>query len=251
MASGNRPVIGVNVDYVAASKVQRPQLRLNVGYAEAVHAAGGLPVLMPLLGKETEITAFLDQVDGFVLSSGLDLDPRRQGLPRHQAVQPMPDRREEHDRLLVQQLIERQLPVLGIGTGMQLLNVLCGGSLYMHLPEDCPKTMPHRDASCEGPHRHLVNVQPGTRLEEIYGAGELRVNSSHHQAVKQVAARFRSCALAPDGVIEAIEATDSNWFCVGVQWHPESESASALDLQLFECFVQACARQSQPLSIAA
>jgi putative glutamine amidotransferase len=251
MASRTRPVIGLNMDFIAASKVQRPHLRLNNGYAEAVLAAGGLPVLMPLLGKEAEIAAFLEHIDGFVLTSGADLDPRRQGLPRHQAVQPMAERREEHDRLLVQLLLERQLPVLGIGAGMQLLNVICGGSLHMHLPEDCPRAMPHADPSCSGPHRHLVNLQPGTRLEEIYGGCELRVNSNHHQAVKQVAPRFRSCAQAPDGVIEAIEATEGNWFCVGVQWHPESDSASALDAQLFECFVQASARQAQPLRVAA
>ncbi len=251
MASRTRPLIGVNVDFVPASKVQRPHLRVSCGYAESIQAAGGLPVLMPLLGKEGEIAAFLDRLDGFLLSSGPDLDPRRQGLPRHAAVQPMPERREENDRNLLRILLERQMPILGVGAGMQLLNVMCGGSLYMHLPEDCPRAMPHADPSCSGPHRHLVNLQPGTRLEEIYGGGELRVNSCHHQAVKQVGADLRCCAVAPDGVIEAIETTDPNWFCIGVQWHPESDSASALDLQLFECFVQACARQSQPLAAAA
>jgi putative glutamine amidotransferase len=251
MATRTRPVIGVNVDLVAASKVQRPHLRLAQGYAEAIQTAGGLPLLMPLLGKVPEINAFLDHVDGFMLSGGGDLDPRRQGLPRHGAVQPMPERREEHDRLLVRLLLERQLPILAIGVGMQLINVLHGGTLHMHLPEDCPRAMPHVDPSCNGPHRHLVNLVTGTRLEEIYGGGELRVNSSHHQAVKQVGDGLRTCALAPDGVIEAVETTDSSWFCVGVQWHPESESASALDLQLFECFVQACARQPQALAAAA
>lgn len=251
MAVQTRPVIGVNVDFVAASKAQRPHLRLAAGYAESIQTAGGLPVLMPLLAKETELVAFLDRVDGFVLSSGLDLDPRKQGLPRHAAVQPMPERREDHDRILLRLLMERQLPILAIGAGMQLLNVMTGGSLHMHLPQDCPRAMPHVDPSCSGPHRHLVNLQPGTRLEEIYGGSELRVNSAHHQAVKQVGAGFRTCASAPDGVIEAIETTDTDWFCIGVQWHPESESASALDLQLFECFVQACARLPQSFAAAA
>lgn len=251
MASRTRPVIGVNLDFVPASKVQRPHLRVSCGYAESIQTVGGLPVLMPLLGKESEIAAFLDQVDGFLMTSGLDLDPRRQGLPRHSAVQPMPERREDHDRILLRLLMERQLPILGIGTGMQLLNVVWGGTLYMHLPAECPRAMPHFDPSCSGPHRHLVNLQPGTRLEEIYGGSELRVNSSHHQAVKQVGAGMRASAIAPDGVIEAIETTDASWFCIGVQWHPESDCASALDLQLFECFVQACARQSQPLVTAA
>jgi putative glutamine amidotransferase len=88
-------------------------------------------------------------------------------------------------------------------------------------------------------------------MEEIYGAGEIRVNSCHHQAVRQVGSDLRVSASAPDGVIEAIESTDANWFCIGVQWHPESETASALDLQLFELFIQACLRQAQPLQLAA
>jgi putative glutamine amidotransferase len=251
MASQTRPLIGMNVDFVPASKVHRPHLRLNAGYPEAVLAAGALPVLMPIFGKEAEISAFLDRVDGFILTGGPDLDPRKQGLPRHASVHPMPERREDNDRILARQLLQRQTPTLGIGVGMHLLNVLCGGTLYIHLPEECPRAMPHSDPSSDGPHRHIVNLQAGTRLEEIYGGGELRINGNHHQAVKKVGARFRTAALAPDNVIEAIESTDPNWFCVGVQWHPEADSASALDLQLFECFVQACARQAEPLALAA
>src|SRR5262249_50886357 len=133
----------------------------------------------------------------------------------------------------------RRIPVLAIGLGMQQLNVTLGGTLYLHLPEELPRAMPHRDPTGQA-HRHLVLVEPGTRLEEIYGGGEIRVNSSHHMAVRQLGTGLRAAALAPDGVIEAVETTDSHWFCIGVQWHPESESSSALDQQLFECFLQAC-----------
>jgi putative glutamine amidotransferase len=163
----------------------------------------------------------------------------------------MPERREENDRVLVRRVVERQMPVLAIGLGMQQLNVACGGSLHQHIPEDQPRAMPHRDPSSIGPHRHAVLLEPNTRLDEIYGGGEIRVNSSHHQAVCKVGNRLRVSALAPDGIIEAIEAVDPNWFCIGVQWHPESETASALDMQLLECFIQACLRQAQPLQLAA
>jgi putative glutamine amidotransferase len=251
MAQQTRPLIGLNVDYVPAGKATRPHLRLNVGYAESVFAAGGMPVLMPVLGQEAPIGAFLDRVDGFVLTGGLDLDPRKQGLPRHPSVKAMPELREDHDRTLVRLILRRQMPVLGIGVGMHQLNIACGGNLYMHLPEELPRSMPHRDTSSEGPHRHLVNLKSGTRLDEVYGGGELRVNSNHHQAVKQPGARFRIAAVAPDGVIEAIESTDNAWFCVGVQWHPEADAASVLDLQLFESLVQACIRQAEPLEMAA
>jgi putative glutamine amidotransferase len=251
MAHHTRPLIGINADFVPAGKTTPAQMRLNAGYFEAVLAAGGLPVVMPLLGKEAEINAFLDRVDGFLLTGGLDLDPKRQGQPTHPSVQPMPERREENDRALVRRILARQVPVLGVGVGMHQLNVALGGNLYLHLPEEQPRAMPHFDPSCHGPHRHAVLLQPNTRLDEIYGGGEIRVNSNHHQAVKTVAGKLRISALAPDGIIEAVEAVDPNWFCVGVQWQPESDTASALDMQLFECFIQACIRQAQPLELAA
>lgn len=250
MARQTRPFIGINTDFISASKTTSAHVRLNAGYFEAVLAAGGLPVILPPLVKDAETNDLLDRLDGVVLTGGLDMDPKRQGLPSHPAVQPMAARREENDKVLVQRIIARQMPVLAVGVGMHQLNAACGGALFLHLPEEQPRALPHFDSS-GGPHRHAVLLEPNTRLDEIYGGGEIRVNSSHHQAVRQVGSRLRVCALAPDGVIEAIEAVDPNWFCMGVQWQPESETASALDMQLFECFVQACIRQSQPLELAA
>jgi putative glutamine amidotransferase len=250
MAHQTRPFIGINSDFVPAGKTTTAHTRVHVGYVDAVVAAGGLPVIIPPFGKEAEINAMLDRLDGIILSGGLDMDPKKQGLASHPAVQPMPERREENDRLLVPLVVSRQMPVLAIGLGMQQLNMTCGGTLFLHLPEDQPRALPHKDPT-GGPHRHAVLLEPNTRLDEIYGGGEIRVNSAHHQAVRQVGAKLRVCALAPDGIIEAIEAVDPNWFCIGVQWHPESETASALDMQLFECFVQACLRQAQPLELAA
>jgi putative glutamine amidotransferase len=244
MARQTRPLIGINADFVPASKVNSPFIRLNAGYLDNVVGAGGLPVVVPSMGKDIDVDGWLDRLDGFILTgSAQDLDPRRLGMLSHTSVQPLPERREESDRLLVRRLLERRLPLLAIGLGMQQLNVACGGTLYVHLPQDMPRAMPHRDPT-GAPHRHLVLIEPGTRTEEIFGAGEIRVNSAHHQAVRQVGDRLRIGARAPDGVIEAIESTDAQWFCVGVQWHPESESASALDLQLFEYFMQACLRQA-------
>ena len=190
MAHQTRPFVGINADYVPASKVNTPFMRLNAGYLDNVVAAGGLPVVVPPLGKEIDLEAWLDRLDGFILTgSPLDLDPRRLGMPPHSSVQPLPERRED-DRLLVRRILERRLPVLAIGLGMQQLNVACGGSLYVHLPQDMPRAMPHRDPT-GAPHRHIVLIEPNTRMEEIYGAGEIRVDSAHHQAVRQVGADLR------------------------------------------------------------
>lgn len=251
MPHSARPVIGVNVDYAPATKNAKAQLRLHPGYADAILHAGGTPLLMPPIERERDMTAFLDLCDGFLLTGGLDLDPRRLGQPNHTSIQPMPERREGSDRRLVQEILRRRMPVLGVGVGMQLLNVLCGGSLYQHLPEDLPRSLPHFDRNAIEPHRHVVKVLANTRMDEIYGVTELFVVSMHHQAVRNVGHLFRACAKAPDGVIEAIEAVDPNWFAFGVQWHPEAESASALDQQLLECFLQASIRQREPLSLVA
>jgi putative glutamine amidotransferase len=250
MAAATRPLIGINADFLAASKQNRAVARLHAGYFDAVMAAGGLPIILPPLGAKSELDSLLDLLDGFVLSGGLDMDPRRQGRMTHQALKPMAARREENDQILIKLLLQRRLPLLGIGLGMQQINLALGGSLFLHLPEDLPRSMPHLDPM-GGAHRHIVLLEAGTQLEEIYGGGELRVNSSHHQAIREVAEGLRIGAKAPDGVIEAVESEDPDWFYVGVQWHPESETASALDQQLFECFVQACLRKNEPVRLAA
>jgi putative glutamine amidotransferase len=250
MPPPSRPLIGLNTDFVPAGRAAAAHVRLDAGYFDAVLTAGGLPVLLPPLPREADLDALLDRLGGVLLVGGLDLNPARHGLTPHPRVQPLADRRDQSDLLLVRRVVQRRLPVLGIGLGAQQLNVALGGSLHLHLPDDVPRAIPHRDPG-GGPHRHAVLIEPGTRLEEIYGGGEVRVNSGHHQAVRQPGRGLRVAALAPDGVVEAVEAADPDWFCVGVQWHPESETASALDTQLFECFVQACARQAAPLPLAA
>lgn len=249
MAKQPRPYIGVNADLVSAGKQTPAMLRLHVGYLDTIVAAGGLPILVPPIGKEVDLDAYLDRLDGFVLSGGVgDLDPRRHGLPNHPAVNLMPERRDDSDRLLVRKLLDRQMPVLAIGLGMQQVNVAMGGTLFYHLPEELPRSLPHRDPS-GGAHRHLCVIEPGTRMEEIYGPGEIRVNSNHHQAVRLPAKGLRIAARSPDGVIEAVETTDPDWFCIGVQWHPEADTSTALDMQLWECFIQACLRQEAELCL--
>jgi putative glutamine amidotransferase len=157
----------------------------------------------------------------------------------------MPERRESADRLLCKLIQQRKMPVLGIGLGMQELNVCNGGGIYLHLPEDMPRGIPHRDPQ-GGPHRHTVVMEPGTRMEEIYGPGEIRVNSYHHQGIRKLAPIFRASALAPDGLIEAYEGKDPGWWVVGVQWHPENEGNISLDMQLIEAFTAAAAAQPAP-----
>jgi putative glutamine amidotransferase len=179
----------------------------------------------------------LDQLQGFVLTGGPDLDPRRDGFMLHPTVRPMDHRREEFDRTLAGMLRERRMPVFGIGVGMQLLNVTHGGNLFLHIPEDAPHALPHKDPQDKS-HRHGLHVEVGSLMERVYGDGEIRVNSMHHMAVDEVAEGFRVTARCPDGIVEAIESEMDDWFALGTQFHPEAVSASALDARIFEEFIE-------------
>ncbi|MCA9036949.1 MAG: gamma-glutamyl-gamma-aminobutyrate hydrolase family protein [Planctomycetaceae bacterium] len=237
--STSKPVIGITGDFRPERYDGAALSWFNTGYYDSVIAAGGLPILLPPFEDEKDLEAIMEKLDGIVLCGcNLDLDPTRIKMHPHPAVKVMPKRREDFDRRLTEMAIARRLPILAIGSGMQLVNVLCGGTLFQHIPEDLPKALHHRDP-VEKNLRHVLEVVPGTRVDAIYGPGEVRVNSNHHMSVKQLANRFRVSATCPDGVVEAYESIEDDWFCLGVQWHPESTNASALDLQIFEAFVDA------------
>ncbi len=241
-----KPIIAMNADFRPASAEHVALTWITSGYYDQVIGAktskspGGIPLVIPPLTEDDDLEVILDKVDGVVLAGcALDLDPKRLGFDKHPATKPMATRREDFDRRLAKMAIERRLPILAIGVGMQTVNVICGGTLFQHIPEDVHKPTQHRD-NVERTLRHIINIVPGTRMDAMYGPGEIRVNSDHHMCVDQLAPVFKASATASDGVIEAYETADDEWFCVGVQWHPESDTASALDMQVFEMFLEAC-----------
>jgi putative glutamine amidotransferase len=231
-----KPLIGINADY-RAGKHDAPAFSfLAAGYYDSVLQAGGLPVVIPPYKDAADIDQILDSLDGLVLVGGADLDPRRDGWMLHPTVVLQDPRREVFDRTLVRLASQRRLPVFGIGAGMQLLNVSQGGNLILHIPEDLPTALPHKDP-LDPDHRHTLEIVPGSLIDRVYGDGELRVNSMHHMAVDEVAPGFEVTARCPDGVIEAIESVMPDWFALGTQFHPEASTASALDLRIFEEFL--------------
>ena len=135
----------------------------------------------------------------------------RLGMEKHPATRAMPTRREDFDRRLCKLAVEMRIPTLAIGVGMQQINVICGGTLFQHIPEAFAKPLHHRDP-VEETLRHIIEIVPGTCIDTIYGPGEIRVNSQHHMCVDQVAKRFRVSATSPDGVVEAYESIDDNWY---------------------------------------
>ena len=231
-----KPLIGINADYRAATDQKPAFSYLCAGYFDSIAAVGGIPVILPPLEEENDLAVVLDQLNGFVLIGGPDLDPQYDGYMRHPTVRTMDPRREAFDRMLVRLIAERRMPVFGIGVGMQLLNLTQGGNLYFHVPEDVPRALPHKDRQDPG-HRHGLEVAPGSLMERVYGDGAIRVNSMHHMACDDVAPGFEVTARCPDGIIEAIESSMDDWWAMGTQFHPEADSASALDLRIFEEFL--------------
>jgi len=235
-----KPLIGINGEFRAARKETVPLSWFNTGYYDSVSASGGLPMLIPPLAEDDDLKEYLSLLDGLVVCGcNHDLDPVRLGMEKHPATRVMPIRREDFDRRLCRLAVEMRLPLLAIGSGMQTLNAVCGGTLHQHIPEDVPESLHHRDP-VESTLRHIIEIVPGTRMDTIYGPGEIRVNSRHHMSVEHLAKHFRVSAAAPDGVIESYESIQDDWYCIGVQWHPENETASALDMQVFESFLTAC-----------
>ncbi|MCA9041057.1 MAG: gamma-glutamyl-gamma-aminobutyrate hydrolase family protein [Planctomycetaceae bacterium] len=235
-----KPVIGINGDFRDTRQNAAALSWFNTGYYDCITATGAIPYLIPPVQDEEDLKQILSELDGIVLAGcNLDLDPIRLGMDPHPATRVMPKRREDFDRRLAKLAVEMRLPILAIGSGMQTLNVVCGGTLHQHVTENVPGALYHRDG-VEMNLRHVIDIVPDTRMFEIYGPGEIRINSHHHMAVAQPADLFMISAICPDGVIEAIESVDPEWFCVGVQWHPENETSSALDMQVFENLYQAC-----------
>jgi putative glutamine amidotransferase len=231
-----KPLIGINADYRSAQGNQPSFSVITAGYYNSILRAGGIPVVVPPMEDEDDINSVLDRLDGFVMIGGADLDPRRDGFMLHPTVRTMDARRENFDRKLMQAIVTRRLPVFGIGVGMQLLNVTLGGNLFLHIPEDLPNAIPHRDPQDPG-HRHSLEIAEDSLMERVYGDGEIRVSSRHHMAIDELAPGFRVTARCPDGVVEAIESEQEDWIAIGTQFHPENEAASALDVRVFEEFL--------------
>jgi len=246
-----KPLIGLNADLRPAGGDTPAFSFIAAGYYDAVLQAGGIPVVLPPLEDVGDLNRLLDTLDAVVLTGGADLDPRLDGFMLHPTVKTLARRREIFDRSLARLVARRKMPVLGIGAGMQLLNVTQGGNLFLHIPEDMPQALPHRDA-LDPAHRHGLEVTRGSIMERVYGDGELRVNSMHHMAIDELAPCFRVSARCPDGVIEAIEAVDlDDWFALGTQFHPEAASASALDLRIFEELILGASSREAEMRIVA
>jgi putative glutamine amidotransferase len=210
-----RPLIGIS-SYGRAG--ERQVFSVPCEYVDVIRLAGGVPVILPSV--EGEIPEALDAIHGLILPGGGDVDPAHYGGARHEANYGISAERDGFEMKLARAaLAVRDLPILCICRGMQLLNVALGGDLVAHIPDHFGDRVPHRRPE-RLPVEHDVRIDPTSRLGDILGATDLVVQSVHHQAVSRLGRGLRAVAWSPDGVIEAVESTDHG-FLLALQWHPE------------------------------
>jgi putative glutamine amidotransferase len=228
-----RPLIGITTYHRERSG--RHRFQLPTSYVDAIRAAGGAPVLLP--PGDPSPAELLEPLQGLVFAGGGDVHPTRFAAEPHPHSYAMCDERDAFELALMDAALQRALPTLAICRGAQLLNVLLGGDLIGHLPDDVGEQVVHRTSTLVHA-RHEVRLDPASRLAAIYGKEQVEVASWHHQAVGRLGRGLRPVAWAGDGVVEAVELEGAPAL-VAVQWHPEIDAAEGVSEPLFVSFLAA------------
>jgi putative glutamine amidotransferase len=216
---------------------------MNQRYYEAVAAAGGAPVLIPLLEDRDALRATYDACAGILIPGGVDMDPATYGESPHERLGRIDPDRDRVELQLARWAVADRKPLLGLCRGLQVINVAAGGTLFQDLDAQLPGAIRHDYFPNYGFERshlaHDVAVAPSSRLRSLVDLEQLPVNSMHHQGVKQLGTGLVACARASDGLVEAVESANGHWL-VGVQWHPEVfEADDPHTRDLFRGFVEA------------
>ena len=246
------PTIGITcLDDRPTQDQHAPRFGQNQAYVHAVARAGAAPLLIPNLMDKTLLRTLYDLLDGLLLSGGEDIDPAHYGETRHEKCGLVSPGRDKAELTLTRWAMDDEKPLLSICRGIQVLNVALGGSLYQDIQAQVQGADKH-DYRYPGYPRnrlsHTVTVAPQMHLAHILGPLNSPdplywVNSSHHQAIKDVAPGLTVAARAPDGIVEAVEAEDHP-FAIGIQWHPEELADNDVQSQgIFDALVEACQRR--------
>jgi putative glutamine amidotransferase len=246
------PIIGItgtlkeDADAVAERPLGR-FIRADLDYVEGVVGAGGVPVVLPPVGDGRAAEALVRSLDCLLLSGGSDLDPGYYGEAPASELGPTLPERDTFEMALVGLALRRGIPVFGICRGMQLLNVALGGTLYQDLPSQWDgDVLKHRQATPKWQPTHEVEVREGSYIAEVMGRAVVKVNSYHHQGIKDLAEGLVVTGRSADGVVEAVEAKDfSERWLLGVQWHAEAMRGTGPQQEsLFEAHVSAAERHA-------
>ncbi|MHB9093120.1 MAG: gamma-glutamyl-gamma-aminobutyrate hydrolase family protein [Eubacteriales bacterium] len=230
-----RPLIGISCSY----DQKEGRYFLNEAYVEAVIGAGGIPVILPGAGSVKTVTPYFEAVKGLILAGGGDVDPAYFNEEPHPSLGEITPDRDRFEMILIKAALRRNIPVLGICRGIQILNIACGGTVIQHIPSEIRKPLKHSQSAPRWYPTHRVLLDKASRLSQIMTTTTIRVNSFHHQAIRDPAPGFKIVATSRDGVIEAIEHSKHR-FVVGVQWHPECLTEKDRKSRLlFKAFIEA------------
>lgn len=218
-----KAIIGISTNYLietVGAELGQERAYVNCAYFDAVIKAGGIPLLLPFVEEQAIARAQMEQIDGLLLSGGIDVNPHIYGEEPHPMLGPIYPKRDAHELHLIQIAKEANKPILGICRGLQIINAAFGGSLYQDIPYMTNTEIQHSQKVQKHIATHTVELKRRSILREIFGNETLMTNSLHHQAIKQLADSFTVSACTKDGIIEGIEKPNDP-FILGVQWHPE------------------------------
>jgi len=217
---------------------------MNQRYFLAATIVGGIPWMIPLLDDDEDtLREIYNRLDGILIPGGVDMDPATFGEERHPKLGALDPARDRVELQLTRWAIEDRKPILGLCRGIQVMNVAFGGTLYQDIAAQVPEAIKHDYFPTAGFDRdhlaHEVSLAKGSRLLAVMEKSNILVNSMHHQGIKQLASELVPAAVAPDGLVEAVER-DADHFMVGVQWHPEMfEMTDPHTRHLFRAFIAA------------
>ena len=230
-----KPVIGITAAHCSEELKTFPRQY----YVESIRKAGGTPLILPPVWLQEEGREVLNFLDGLLLTGGGDISPVYLREDPLRGIGECFPERDKSEILLTQLSLQKNIPILGICRGIQVLAVAAGGRIYQDIPNQNPQAMQHKQTAPRHNVWHDVDIVEESLLYRLVGETKIGVNSLHHQAVLEIPQGFIKNASASDGIIEGIEKLGVK-FCVGVQWHPESMEAEAHSRALFGGFVEAC-----------
>lgn len=230
-----KPIIGISAITAFDEKMHSQRIT----YSEAVWNAGGEAILIPTRPDTSNCSQIISMLDGLIAPGGPDVDPELYHEKKLPECGKYIRYEDEYDMELIREAVKQGKPVLAICRGMQVVNVLFGGTLYQDIPAQVDTKIQHHRIVKDLEIYHEANLEPDSFLAKVLGEWKaIKVNSSHHQSVKDLAPGFKIVGCAPDGIVEAIENKDGSILCV--QWHPERMQDLEMYRKLFADFIERC-----------
>lgn len=234
-----KPIIGITSFFEKENSGKRSTVSYD--YVKAINAAGGIPLILPIIKEEELLDDYINIIDGLLLSGGEDLLPLLYGENPIDKVNSICCDRDECEMALFEKAYEKQIPILGICRGMQLINVALGGTLYQDINKQVENSLGHcpQESIADQPY-HRVKIDEGSNLYNIFGKKDIEVNSFHHQSLKDIGKGLKATAYSHDGIVEGVESLERD-FLIGVQWHPEKLAEKyPIFKNIFKTFINTC-----------